>query len=268
MRSSPVASARAMTVRFVEPFASWWQTLCWQNPQNVHSPRPSPRLRVDGGRSRERVPPEARGGVGDELAPAGRPHRRHREPSRARPVVGVAIGAADAELPLHAVVEGLQVVVGEGPVGERRALGDGGLAVALDDRAAAVEVPGQEADAEAVVVDGRAAHRVHHERRPGGRAGLDGVVLAPRRLLVERLGPREPRAGVVADLVERVVVAREPRSRLQSHHVEARGRQDVRGDPARGAEADDRDVRLRQALGHASSPMRCSGSVHTACGPP
>ena len=41
IRSSPVASARAMTVRSVDAFAPWWQTLFWQNPQYVQAPRPS-----------------------------------------------------------------------------------------------------------------------------------------------------------------------------------------------------------------------------------
>src|SRR3954462_11965519 len=75
-RSRPVASARAMTVRSVDAFAPWWQTLCWQNPQYVQAPRPpnGSALIAGGPAARERVGvgrggPRKRGPAG----PAGGP---------------------------------------------------------------------------------------------------------------------------------------------------------------------------------------------------
>ena len=64
-----------------------------------------------------------------------------------------------------------------------------------------------------------------------------------------------------------MVLERQPRTGLEADDVEAGLGQHVRGDPARRAESDDRDVRAREALRHRSVPMRCSASVHTACGP-
>ena len=188
IRSSPVASARAMTVRSVDAFAPWWQTLFWQNPQYVQAPRPS---------------------NGSELIAAGagygcQPSREAASatsspqpvcasvPSGSRACVRRRTGCRPSpptpSLPLDQVVERLELVVGERPVGDRRALRDRAGSVALLDRAAAPEVPRQEADAQPVVVHGRAADGVHHERRPRRRPGLSAESSSRHvGMLVQRL---------------------------------------------------------------------------------
>ena len=136
-------------------------------------------LRVHRRRGRKRVPAELARGCCCELGPARPPHRTHRVGAGAHSLEGVSLridggadpgrGARDADCSLDGVVERLQLLVVERPVGQRRALRDRARPVALDHRATATEVPRLETDAQTRVVDSRAADRVHHQRRKRSR---------------------------------------------------------------------------------------------------
>ena len=85
----------------------------------------------------------------------------------------------------------------------------------------------------------RAADRVHHRvARRADRLAEDPL----RRNLVLRLLHRlRPVADVVAQLVGREVVLRQPRARFKGNHLEAGLRDGQRGDASSGAQADDDD---------------------------
>ncbi len=188
---------------------------------------------------------------------------------------GVGLAARRLEdvvalLPLHAVeplgldVEGLQVGVGERPVGEVRGLdveaghvearGGGDERV---DRRFQPEVDRIEARRFRVGMLEGAAHRLGeqvHVRVDGG--GAHGVA-AERARLEEGVLLHEV-ADRVLELVvavqgqgkpRRVVEARERvRARLQHEHVLARSRQHVRRRPAAGAAPDDAEVEAGEAV--------------------
>ena len=73
-------------------------------------------------------PPQAGRGLGQHLSPSVGRERGKRVAPGPGPVTSVSGSTGHPHLPLHQVVVGLKVVVGDGPVGQGRALGDAVLA--------------------------------------------------------------------------------------------------------------------------------------------
>ena len=194
------------------------------------------------------------------LRPAAAAQRRERIGPRARALEDVALGvdlALDvAGLPGHAVpvldlvVVGLEILVGEGPVGDRRAL-QRRCAVALDGLGAHLEVPREVAPALCHPVDRGASDGVHHRPCGADRARRDlRVVEARGRHLEIRLEAAHPVADVVADLVERVVGLCHARAGLERDHLQPGiGKRPERSAPC-GAGPDDHDVGFCELLSH------------------
>ena len=231
----------------------------------VHAARaPLVGARVDGGGPGEGLPVQRARRVRHALQEAGPAQRGHRVVAgagaleRVAPLVATAGDVAglprDADLVLHPVVVRLELGVAEGPVLDRRSLGQARPAVAPRRRRDHLEVPRVEPPALGPVVQGGAADGVHH----GVAAALDrGLRLrAPEgRHLVGALLHRErPGPHVVPELVGGEVAAGEASAGLESDHVEPGLGEGKGGDAAGRPEPHDDDVGSRQSSRHGASP--------------
>ena len=209
------------------------------------------------------MPAEPAGRGGHHVREARAAQGRHRIRPRARALEDVAPFvyraahvpglAGYADFHLHLVVVGLQFVVAERPVLDRRTLRDARGAVSAARLADHLEVPRVQPPALCPVVERRAADGVHHRvnrasgRRRRGRGGAMRGDLAIG--LLHRL---RPAAIVVAQFVGGEVGGREPCPGFEAHDVEPRLCQWQHRHATRGAHAHHDDVGARQLsrIGH------------------
>ena len=204
--------------------------------------------------------------------------RRARVALAARPLRGVRPGLpGDAECPLDAGVVGLQLVVGDRPVGERRS---GQVA----DDSAQAEVVRREPGQPALPVHRPAAdHLRHRAEQLDHRLGRASLRPHHGARVEQRVRPQVV-AVDVGQLVAAEGLLRPPRAALQRHHAQAALGEHLRRGRAGGPGPDDADVgplRLwltRHArppfrgspVGRRTSRRRCNGRVCTSasdCGP-
>ena len=253
-----------MAVRFVEPLASTWQPPHVQKPWYSQALQAVVGLRADRGRAGERVPAEPPRRVRHELGEARPPERRQRILTVARALEDVPARidhpaqvprlARDAVQELDLVVVGLELLVVDRPVGERRAGRKRPGAVPPNRLAALVEVPRHQAPALARPVNRRPADAVHHA--PGRDRGHRSLRGRPplRRYLVVDLRPAEPVADVVANLVRVEVPHGEAAAGLEADDLEPCPGERQHCCPTTGPEADDDDVGFLRPSAHHGLP--------------
>ena len=228
-------------------------------------------LRIDGGWPGERMPAQLARGRRHAVEESGAAQWRHRIVTRAGGLENIAPGiqrakhiahlAGHADFPLDAVVVGLEFVVAERPVLDRRSGGNAPAAIAAHGVADGAEVEVRQTPALGPVVQGRAAHAIHHHVSGGAGRRCRRVDPVRRHFVVALLDGHGPVAHVVADFIRGKVTVGQPRTSLEPHDVESGFSQRQYGDAARGTKANDDDICARQVsrhLGHSrqASPAR------------
>ena len=150
---------------------------------------PAIRLRIDRRGRVKRLPAERQRGLVHVIQIIASAQRRHRIFALPRTFVNVARRiqlalnvarlARNAHFVLHDVVVRLQLVVTDGPILERRSFRKQTRAVAFDRFRARLEIPRLQPPALRMIVNRRAADRVHHRMR--GRLPRLGIRTGAKR---------------------------------------------------------------------------------------
>ena len=223
------------------------------------------------------VHPSVRAGLRQPLEEGGPAQRRHGILPGTRSLEGVPARidrpadvpglARHADFPLHHIVVGLELIVVERPVLDRRSRGDPVRSVSPRRLAHDTEIPRVQPPALGPVVDRRATDRVHHRVRPDLHGGVRRVAADGRPLLLRLLHDEGPVADVVPDLVRHEVPAVQPGAGLEPDDPEARPGERERGHPSGRPHAHDYDVRVAIAPGHFRLTRTPSGGAARAFRP-
>ena len=185
-------------------------------------------------RSRKRVPAEVPAALVELLRVARHRQRRARVATAARRFERVGAGLpGDAERPFELAIVGLELGVGDRPVGER---GAGQVA----GHGAQAEVVLGESRQPALPMDRAAAHHLRHRAEQLDARRLVGGGAHGARI-EQRVGP-EIVAVDIGELVAAEGLARPPRAALQRHHLDATLGQDLGRGRTRSAGTDDADL--------------------------
>ncbi len=169
--------------------------------------------------------------------------------------------AGDADFLFHDVVIRLQIVVGDGPILQRRPRRNRTRAISPDHFGSRFEVPRFEAPALRPVVNRRASDRVHHRMGPGGLCRLRRSGAKRGTLQLRFRHGSNHAANVVVNLIGVEVPMRvHPRARFDSRHSKARASQRQHRHAPGRAQPDHRNVDGLE-VGRHLPPTRCSTSL-------
>ena len=184
--------------------------------------------------------------------------RRHGQRLAATAFEGVIrVVAGDAQLPFRLLVVGLEVVIGDGPVGERGALRHAVLRGHAE--VVGVVAPGHRTVAQRAAANAGGVVRVAGlGRRDDARCAVEIDHHARVALVIGAESVAQSRIALVAQIVLAAIPGRVPRAALEQHHAPTGGGELAGHDGTGGAGSDDDGIGHRQA--HQLCPPCDAGS--------